>query len=76
MNLGGAVVPEGPPTVVRDEQLGTQHVDAVDIAGIDANLRVVHRARVRVGHLLPGIAAVEGTERLQIQFLAFFLLSD
>ena len=62
VHLGGAVAPEGAPAVVRHHQRAPEHVDAVHVGRVDAHVRVVHRARVGVRHLLPRVPAVERTE--------------
>ena len=53
-----AVVREGLAAVGRAPQPRAQHVDALGVTGVDADLRVVHRARVQGVDPRPGEAAV------------------
>ena len=62
VDLHRAIVAERAPTVIRDRELRAEDVDAVRVARVDADLGVVHRTRVRVGHLLPRLAAIRGAE--------------
>ena len=53
---------EGPPAVLGVVHLGSEHPDALVVVGVDADLAVVHRTRIRVAHPLPGEPLVLGTE--------------
>ena len=54
----GDRVGEGPSAVRRDEQRRAQDVESLVAGRVDVDLAVVHRARIDVAHLPPGLAAI------------------
>jgi hypothetical protein len=53
-----AVIAKSLAAIIRDVQLDAEHINALVVIRVNANLTEVHRARVGVAHLRPGCPGI------------------